>query len=529
MSFLPIVSRELSVASRRPAVYRVRFWASLGATVIMLAMLATSRRATGQLGHEVFSVLSVLAFIYALLGGVRCTADALSQEKREGTLGLLFLTTLRGYDVVFGKLVVSSLDAAFGLMSILPILSVPVLLGSVTASEFWRMDLLLLNALMFSLALGLVISTFGQQERAVLVGTLLVVLLVTLGLPLVWKSVTCLRNSRWFDFVLLFPSPAYAFKMVSDRGIRTASREYWLSMTTIVGVWMAGLVLSSFALPRLFQEKGPLPQNGSWRRRLHRWRFGDPQFRRFVDEQQIEKHSFQWLVSRDRLTPFSLSGLVLVIVLFALWAPSAFRAPTPANAPIAMFGAFGLHQFCKLLLAAEASRRLNLDKRNGALELLLSTRLSIPSILNGQMRSLQRHFLMPLLGLVLVNWLIFMEIISKRDEMPGLISGVFVLPFDFYALSWLGMLTGLREPRYTSAVFRALGTVMIGPWTVILLFVCANSHRGVSSSTLHSFFFWWFCFTAIYDTVLVCWAKGQLTRRFRRFAANDVGRRLSSF
>ena len=28
------------------------------------------------------------------------TADCLSEEKREGTLGLLFLTDLRGYDIV---------------------------------------------------------------------------------------------------------------------------------------------------------------------------------------------------------------------------------------------------------------------------------------------------------------------------------------------------------------------------------------------------------------------------------------------
>ena len=34
------------------------------------------------------------------LCAMRNTADSLSAEKREGTLGLLFLTDLRGYDVV---------------------------------------------------------------------------------------------------------------------------------------------------------------------------------------------------------------------------------------------------------------------------------------------------------------------------------------------------------------------------------------------------------------------------------------------
>ena len=50
-----------------------------------------------------FTVLNAIAFIFCLLAGVFLTADCLSEEKREGTLGLLFLTSLKGYDVVLGK------------------------------------------------------------------------------------------------------------------------------------------------------------------------------------------------------------------------------------------------------------------------------------------------------------------------------------------------------------------------------------------------------------------------------------------
>ncbi|HQU46125.1 MAG TPA: hypothetical protein PK867_25150, partial [Pirellulales bacterium] len=41
------------------------------------------------------------------------TADCISSERREGTLGLLFLTDLRGHDVVLGKLVVAGLGAFY--------------------------------------------------------------------------------------------------------------------------------------------------------------------------------------------------------------------------------------------------------------------------------------------------------------------------------------------------------------------------------------------------------------------------------
>jgi hypothetical protein len=88
----------------------------------------------------VFWFVSVLAFIWCLFEGPRNTADALSEEKREGTLGLLFLTDLKGYDVVLGKLLATSLTSFYGVLAIVPPLSIPLLLGGVTvgSSGAWR-------------------------------------------------------------------------------------------------------------------------------------------------------------------------------------------------------------------------------------------------------------------------------------------------------------------------------------------------------------------------------------------------------
>src|SRR5437763_971733 len=104
MQFLPIARRELRVASRRPRTYRVRVWAAL----LTLACAAYAgwifSRASGASGsgRSVLTMVVRLAFMYCLFAGVGNTADCLSSEKREGTLGLLFLTPLRGYDIVVG-------------------------------------------------------------------------------------------------------------------------------------------------------------------------------------------------------------------------------------------------------------------------------------------------------------------------------------------------------------------------------------------------------------------------------------------
>src|SRR5256885_5281345 len=63
-----------------------------------------------------FRALFGFAFVYCLFIGARLTADCLSEEKREGTLGLLFLTDLKGYDVVFGKLAATSVNSIYALV-----------------------------------------------------------------------------------------------------------------------------------------------------------------------------------------------------------------------------------------------------------------------------------------------------------------------------------------------------------------------------------------------------------------------------
>src|SRR3954469_487345 len=145
MTVLPIVARELRVASRRRGTYWVRTGAALA--VIILGtwfFLMMQREAPHEIGQVLFGILTGSAVLYCLLSGVRSTADCLSQEKREGTFGLLFLTDLKGYDVVLGKLAANSLSALYGVLAVVPMLAIPLLMGGVALGEFGRMALLAL-------------------------------------------------------------------------------------------------------------------------------------------------------------------------------------------------------------------------------------------------------------------------------------------------------------------------------------------------------------------------------------------------
>src|SRR5437763_1556076 len=158
MSFLPIVDRELRISSRRPGTYRMRWILVLTVLILWFLLLANTHWvSSAQRGKMLFVGVGILAFAFSLFSGVFLTADCLSYEKREGTLGFLFLTNLRGYDVVAGKLLATSLRGFFALTALFPILAITLFMGGVTGLQIWKTSLALLNGLFFSLAAGLMV------------------------------------------------------------------------------------------------------------------------------------------------------------------------------------------------------------------------------------------------------------------------------------------------------------------------------------------------------------------------------------
>src|SRR5580698_10053878 len=127
MIFLPVVERELRVAARRRGTYWGRFVAVL-----------LGGETNASIGQELLAVVSTVVFFYATITGTLVTCDCLSEEKREGTLGLLFLTDLKGHDVVLGKLAATSVNAFYGMLAVVPVLAIPFILGGVSHAEMLR-------------------------------------------------------------------------------------------------------------------------------------------------------------------------------------------------------------------------------------------------------------------------------------------------------------------------------------------------------------------------------------------------------
>ena len=198
------------MAARRAGTYWLRCFAAAAALALGCVAFQWSKYVSpAQMGLHILTALSILTFGFSLFAGVFMTADCLAEEKREGTLGLLFLTDLKAYDVVLGKLAATSLHAVFGLMAIVPVLGLPLLMGGVTGREFARLLLAFGSTLFFSLTLGMLISAHSRESRQAFTrGILWIAVFAGLFPLLEWLAIVWVRSLP-HDF-LFWPSPACA-------------------------------------------------------------------------------------------------------------------------------------------------------------------------------------------------------------------------------------------------------------------------------------------------------------------------------
>jgi hypothetical protein len=510
MTFLPIVGRELRVAARRRWTYWSRSSAALLALVLMaFGFFTWDNLGLGQamLAQQLFGFLSVLTLLFCLVEGARQTADCLSGEKRDGTLGLLFLTDLRGVDVVFGKFAAASLSSAQGLLAMLPILGLPLLLGGITAGEFWRMVLALLNALFFSLCAGMWVSARSREEARAIFGALGLTALFCLGLPLVEMIVR--QNSSSFTWVL---SPLGPF---NGSGNNTYSFSpfllYWLPLLVTNGLGWLFLLLAAHRTGRHWREamdSREAPES-RWSRL---WRGSRPtrQNRRramLADE----GNPLHWLAARNQVLPVWWALGVAVVLGVLGWYVGRESLMNLSWFGYAFFS-WLIMLGCKILATWAACRLLVEARRNGALELWLCTPVTVKEIVTGAWLAYRKVWFVTFylaLGLALMfgfHLLMFEQALLEEldltwggagagtvtmglpDEMRwdwqmfkrGIAGAVAVL--DLTALFWVGMWLSLTRRSLAQAMFQtflwvvflpglALGLMqvvhMTGPATVI--------------------------------------------------------------
>jgi hypothetical protein len=468
MTFLPIVARELRVAARRRGTYVTRFVIAVGALVLCGFIFLMELNVPSQaLSQFIFRGLSVLSLLYGLASGRRSTADCLSEEKREGTLGLLFLTDLRGYDIVFGKLAATSLNGFYGLLAVFPVLAIPLLMGGVTNGEFWRMVLVLVNAFLFSLAIGIFVSALSREARRALGGNFILLFLLTWALPLCAGMIAVLSSGHQFVRELLFTSPVYSFVLAFDVIYKLHANEFWISSAIIFGLTCFLVMLAAWIVPHAWQDQPARAKKSRWRDFWQAWSFGSVAKRPAYRKQLLDINAFYWLAARARLKPMH------VWVFFGLlgcWWLGGWIASEDywLDDSVKFTTAIILNITLKSWIIVETSQRLAEDQKSGALELLLSSPLTVRDILRGQLLALRRQFLAPMLVAIALQLVFILTVFQNNVPMAFfLAAGIFLLVADVTALIWVSMATALTARSPNHAATSTFVRVLILPWVIV--------------------------------------------------------------
>ena len=433
----PVVQRELREGARRPFIYWLRVGA--GTAGLLMVLFATRGHDANEqeMGQFLFSGL------HHVLMGLIClvvpwmTADCIAREKREGTLGLLFLTPLTAGGIVLGKGLAQTLRALTLWVSVAPMLTIPFLTGGVGWEDASAALALEFSALVLCLAAGLLASTLVKGRGAAFVLALLLgVFFVSafsqlvcfcflaqiplgLGWPRGYAYVLRVRMDILLGNVGLPPSGPGAAAT-----IHLWHLTLWLSPILALLMFFLVLRFAAWRMAASWRDKIPSPRQESLIRT-----YCTPLFQRWFarrTRRTLDRNPIAWL--QQYSWKARLGKWVLCLAFVAVEAAVSISWP--------MDGDVGetTGQLLLLTLAAGMTfagiNSFAEEKRSGALELILITPVSVNQIIFGRVWGVWKQFLPA--GLMLAGFDVGIHWLQGdlRFNQPGY--EIFSAPLNVY-------------------------------------------------------------------------------------------------
>jgi ABC-type transport system involved in multi-copper enzyme maturation permease subunit len=478
MTVLPVIGCELRAAARAPFSYYLRV---LGVMALLISLLfpgAAQNFGSGA-GGRLFAYFHQALFFSIWLLVPLLTADAISRERREGTLPLLFLTPLKPGGIVYGKAAAHVLRAFTLWLAVLPVLTVCFIIGGVGWSDVVLSELVSFSSICLALAAGLAASSLAKEwTRAVALAMGLAFgLLVTFltALPFVflqvlgWFTEIPDAETGWFG-----ASPAMGLGMALNHNqawqdiinfflgrLRLGLAPLICSFVIVALLsFFCALLLGRFAawmVSRTWREQPPSARVLWLRERLCRPFVFQDLLRRWL-RWELQRNPIGWLEQR------SWSGRLVVWSWFAI----VMCAYSSLFANMSLYqNAFGavqglLASILALSIAASAAGSFRRERESGVLELLLVAPLRESQIIVGRVRGLWAQFI-PASVLLCGVWLYCATFLTRGGQfMPVLIYAV-----SFITLPVVGLYFSLTRGSFISALLWTLLTQFALPAALV--------------------------------------------------------------
>jgi len=465
MNVLPVIARELRASARQPFTYYLRV---VGVTALLAACLLFGLHSGFEpaLGRRLFGALHCTLFgaIWVLVPML--TADCISRERREGTLGLLFLTPLKGTDIVVAKGLVHGLRALTLSLAVVPVLTIPFLMGGVSWTEAASSVVVNANAMCWALAAGLLASAWSKAWLRALLGAAFLAsqffLLLVTGAG--WFLLTNfnggprgMMGNNWEHSLsagLLLLANATDGWLIYGRWGSLRQTTLALGETTLVSLLLlvVAVLVAGAKTRRSWQEEPPSRQQVwlertfctpvLWLSFFHRWM-----------RRKLERNPIGWLEQRTwsgRLVTWGWLAVLISIYSF-VFTDRQF-----------LLNASGLHATLAWLLtgtmAMSAAASFRRERDTGVLELLLVSPLGESQILSGRLGGLWSQFL-PAAGLLLSVWAYCSSFLPDAGDVG---TGVFFLA-SFLTVPVFGLYFSLLCRNFIIAFLATLAVGLLLP------------------------------------------------------------------
>lgn len=389
----PVIIRELVTAARNPNTYRTRLAAGAIAT-LMLALFLLRTGPTTTAGAELFDVIHTSVLLVLFVGGPLMTADSLSREKREGTLDLLYLTSLSAYRIVEAKFTASFLRLFSVWLVFVPLATVPFLIGGLTPKVVLSALAVQLGLMIISLTTGLLASALSKRMFPALA------LAFCLSGVFVWAEKTALyglieqRYPKVLNMggnvfiagntLVVGGNAAHPWSLAALKIFSPA--EITLNILFLV---LLGFLLLHLAAACLKQEGNPRTSRiGAWfRETFLKPRYWQNTFRRTMNR-RMDRNPLIWLEYRTAWSRVGRTVLVGALILAeSLTLIGASRISEVSQ----------LHMMAAIILmviiAVTSATSFQKEKESGAFELLLVAPLTEWSLLGGRLRAVWSYYL----------------------------------------------------------------------------------------------------------------------------------------
>jgi ABC-type transport system involved in multi-copper enzyme maturation permease subunit len=419
----PVLVRELRAALHRRDAKKSRSRvARFGVIGVALFMLVGAASGTTRWGATLHFYLLIAGLSLAVGPALQISVGLFAEERRQQTLELLYLTGMGSAELFAGKLLSGVLLSSSEFMALGPLLALPFLSGGVSFDLFVATLACLPTVFVMVLAIGALSSALCRQEGAAFVvsGVLMGVFCLALSLP--YNLGLWLNGKIPFDKTWLTLSPALGPWILAHNfgGFRVS--DFWVWTAVTWGLSTACLALAAATLKRNWRRGLQGTSHGVWRSRWEAFVLGSASGHEDLRRSVLDKNAYQWLAQHDRRPVFQAWAFIAAVCMFWLlgWCMWPTVWPSPLSFyTLAMVLLFGRDVF----LSYAAARRMSADRRDGTLELLLTTPLSPEEMLSGQRAALDQQFRTVKRGLCgLMLLMAFGGFLCRSFTVPGIVS-----------------------------------------------------------------------------------------------------------